>query len=355
MMGTEFHFRGKIPVAILGATGCVGQKLIQLLIAHPWFEITTLCASERSAGKLYGEVVNWLMPVPLPHEISRMTVQRCQPSPEVTLVFSGLDSSIAGEIETVFATAGKVVVSNSSSHRMDPDVPLLIAEVNPDQLQLVKSQRFEKGMIVTNPNCSVIGFAIALKPLMDQFGLESAHVTTMQAVSGAGFPGIASLDIIDNLIPYIRGEEEKVETEPLKIFGTLEGSRLLPSKMKISAQCNRIAVTDGHSASVAVKLKRTAEPDEIIKAWRTFQAEPQKLGLPMAPFHPIHYFEQEHYPQPKLHRELDKGMALSIGRLRRCPVMDFKFSILSHNTIRGAAGAAILNAELMVKKGLIYW
>lgn len=353
MISSDFHFRGKIPVAILGATGCVGQKFVQLLEHHPWFEIVALCASERSVGKTYAEAVNWLMPTPIPSHLAKMTVQSCQApfSHDCSIVFSGLDASVAGEIEAQFAQAGYPVVSNSRNHRMDPTVPLVIGEVNPSHLDLVKTQHYGKGYIVTNPNCSVIGLCVALKPLLDQFGVEAVHVVTLQAVSGAGYPGVASLDILDNVIPHIRGEEEKIEIEPLKIFGTLHEK----AKMTISAQCNRVPVTDGHTECVSLKLKKSASAEEIIQAWKQFKAEPQLLNLPTAPFQPIHYFKQENYPQPKLLRMLDKGMAISIGQLRPCPLFDYKFTLLSHNTIRGAVGAALLNAELLVSKGYIYW
>ena len=346
MMGSDFYFRDKIRVAILGATGCVGQKFVQMLDRHPWFEIVALCASDRSAGRPYGDVVNWLMSTPNPDSIAQMIVQPCQPSIDCQIAFSGLDSSVAGAIEAEFALAGYAVISNASHFRMDPTVPLVIGEVNPAHLEMVKAQKFDKGMIVTNPNCSVIGLTLALKPLMDRFGLQTVHATTLQSISGAGYPGVASLDILDNVIPYIQGEEEKVEQEPLKILG---------ASFSISAQCNRVAVTEGHMACVGVKLKKKGERVELIEAWRQFKGEPQLMQLPSAPFQPIHYFDQPHYPQPKLHRSLDKEMAVSIGRLRPCPVFDYKFTILSHNTMRGAVGSALLNAELLVKKGYIYW
>lgn len=358
MMSSDFQFRDKIPVAILGATGCVGQKFIQLLERHPWFEIVALAASERSFGKRYDEAVNWLMDTPIPYKIAGMQVQSCEAplKEECRIVFSGLDPSVAGQIETRFAEAGYVVVSNSRNHRMDPTVPLVVGEVNSDHLDLVKSQSFDKGMIVTNPNCSVIGLTIALKPLMDHFGIEAAHVVTMQAISGAGYPGVASLDILDNVIPFIRGEEEKIETEPLKILGRFnQGQGITEATMTIAAQCNRVPVTDGHTECVAVRLNKKASLEEIIQAWENFRGEPQELVLPSAPFKAIHYFNHSHYPQPKLHRLNDKGMAVSIGRLKKSTIFDFQFTLLSHNTIRGAAGAALLNAELLVKKGYVFW
>ena len=355
MMGSDFHFREKVPVGILGATGAVGQKFIQMLAHHPWFEIHALAASERSVGKTYREAVNWLMSTPLPSAIAEMSIQPCTPDLPCKVVFSGLDSSIAGETETRFAEAGYYVISNSKNHRMDADVPLLIPEVNASHLELLSVQPFAKGRIVTNPNCSAIGLTLALKPLLDHFGLEAVHVVTFQAISGAGFPGVSSLDILDNVIPYIDGEEDKLETEPCKILGTLVAGRIDFCPLKISAQCNRVPVQDGHLECVSVKFKQKVSKEQIIDAWKSLTSEAQAMALPTAPEHPIHYFEEAKYPQPKLHRLLDKGMAVSIGRLRECPLFDFKFVLLSHNTIRGAAGGAILNAELMLKKGHIFW
>lgn len=342
----------KIPVVILGATGMVGQKFVELLSDHPWFEIIGLAASERSQGKKYGEAMRWMMPSPLAPRIAAMPVEACTPSFPCSIVFSGLDSSVAGEIELAFAQKGYAVISNSRNHRMNPDVPLLIPEINDDHLSLVHAQKHAPGMIVTNPNCSVIGLATALKPIINQWGVEKAHVVTMQAISGAGYPGVPSFDILDNVIPFISGEEEKVETEPLKILGSLHNKGIVPYPMQISAQCNRVAVMDGHMACVSVKLKQKASAEEMIRAWREYRAAPQIMNLPMAPKSPLIYLEDEKHPQPKLHRHLDKGMVVSIGRLRPCSLYDWKFVILSHNTIRGAAGCAILNAELMISKRL---
>ncbi|WP_068466555.1 aspartate-semialdehyde dehydrogenase [Candidatus Protochlamydia phocaeensis] len=355
MISSDFYFRDKIPVAILGATGCIGQKIVQLLERHPWFQIVALCASERSAGKAYGEAVHWLMPTPLPPAIAQMTVQACEPNISCSLVFSALDASVAGEIEWRFAEAGFLVVSNSRNHRLNPQVPLVIGEVNADHLELAKKQPFAKGKIITNPNCSVIGLTLALKPLFDRFGLEAVHAVTLQAVSGAGYPGVGSLDILDNVIPFISGEEEKIEKEPLKILGKLSEQGIQEIPLKISAQCNRVAVTNGHLACLSVKLKQKASRQELIHAWNDFSGEPQQLQLPSAPFQPLHFFEEPTYPQPLLHRSLDKEMAVSIGQLRSCPLLDYKFTLLSHNTVRGAAGAALLNAELLVKKGWVFW
>lgn len=345
--------RQKIPVAILGATGSVGQRLVQLLANHPWFEIAALAASERSYGKLYSDAVNWLLPEPIPPKIAQMKVGLCYPDLPCSVVFSGLDSSVAGDVETAFAKAGYIVISNAKNHRMDPSVPLLIPEVNADHLQLVKKQGFGKGMIVTDPNCSVMGLVLALKPIVDAFGIEAVHVVTMQALSGAGYPGVASMDIFDNVIPFIQGEEEKIETEPLKILGRLGENGVIPADMSISAHCNRVAVSDGHLACVSIKLKAKASRSDLIAAWESFEGIPQKNKLPMAPERPLYYLDHQAHPQPKLHRHMDKGMSVAIGRLRSCPLFDYKFAILSHNTVRGAAGAAILNAELMVNQQLI--
>jgi len=341
----------KIPVGILGATGSVGQKFIELLAEHPWFEIAALAASERSAGKTYQEAVHWFMSKPLPTHIAALPVQPCEPNLPCRIVFSGLDASVAGEIETNFAKAGYIVISNSRNHRYDSDVPILVPEVNPEHLAVIGSQSYGKGAIITNPNCSATGLVVALKPLLDTFGLEAVSVVTMQAISGAGYPGVASLDIVDNVVPFIGGEEPKLESEPQKILGKLVNGHFEPAPFKVSASCNRVAVIDGHTECVAVKLGCKPQADEIIAAWRDFQGEPQRLKLPSAPEKPLCYFEENAYPQPKLHRQLGNGMTVSLGRLRECPILDYKFVVLSHNTVRGAAGGAILNAELFVAKG----
>jgi len=335
----------KIPVGILGATGMVGQKFVELLADHPWFEIAALAASERSCGKAYGQAMKWLMGVPLPEKIAEMVVSPCLPDLPCQLVFSGLDAEVAGEIEEQFAKAGYIVISNARNHRMHENVPLLIPEVNSEHLKLVESQPFGGGMIVTNPNCAAVGLCMALKPLVDLCGVEAVHVVTLQAVSGAGYPGVASFDILDNVIPFISGEEGKLESEPHKILGTFEGGRVTFNPIKISAQCNRVPVTNGHLECVSVKLKQKVSREEMLSAWEQFQG----LDLPTAPQRPIVYLHDEKHPQPKLHSHLGAGMAVSVGRLRPCPLFDWKFAILSHNTVRGAAGCAILNAELMVR------
>jgi aspartate-semialdehyde dehydrogenase len=341
----------KIPVAILGATGSVGQRFVEMLTNHPWFEIAALAASERSVGKPYRDAVNWLMPTALSPAIGDMVVRPCLPDLPCSLVFSGLDASVAGEIETSFAEAGYMVLSNARNHRMSHDVPLLVPEVNSDHLSLIHSQKFSKGKIITNPNCSTIGLVMALKPLLDAFGLEAVNVVTLQAISGAGYPGVASLDIMDNVIPFIKNEEHKIETETHKILGALQNGQIKHHDFKISAQCNRVPVSDGHLECVSVTLKTKAKPSDLIEAWRKYTSDAQTMQLPTAPKHPIYYFDEDAFPQPKRHRQLDKGMALSVGRLRECAIFDYKFAILSHNTIRGAAGCALLNAELLVKHG----
>lgn len=347
-------FEKKIPVAILGATGMVGQKFVELLASHPWFEIVAVAASERSQGKKYGEAMRWMMTTPLDTKIAEMIVESCQPTLPCRVVFSGLDSTVAGEIEQNFASKGYIVISNSRNHRMNPHVPLMIPEVNSEHLELLKNQVFPNGgMIVTNPNCSTIGIVTAIKPILDRWGVDQLNVVTLQAVSGAGYPGVASFDIIDNVIPFISGEEEKIAIESKKILGKLQNNQIELHKIQISATCNRVAVMDGHMACLSVKLNQSAEPEEIISAWNKFKGTPQLLNLPSAPENPIIYHTDEKHPQPKLHRHLQRGMAVSIGRLRKCPLFDWKFVILSHNTIRGAAGCAILNAELMVQKEII--
>ncbi len=341
----------KIKVGILGATGSVGQKFIELLSNHPWFKVCELAASDKSAGKKYSDAVNWIMQTPLLPELERKTVLKCVPTFESKIVFSALDASVAGTIEEQFAKAGYLVISNARNHRFGETVPLIIPEVNGEHLAMIEYQNFSRGAIVTNPNCSTIGLAMALKPLADSFGIEAVNVVTMQAVSGGGYPGIPSLDILDNVIPFIGGEEEKMELEPLKILGTLENSKVKFAEMKISAQCNRVSVIDGHTECVQVNLRKKTTSGEIIKVWNNFDADPQRLQLPSAPKSPIVYLDGDKYPQPRMHKNLGSGMSVSIGRLRKCSLFDYKFVILSHNTVRGAAGGTILIAELMKAKG----
>jgi aspartate-semialdehyde dehydrogenase len=341
--------KNKILTGVLGATGSVGQRFISLLENHPYFEVIEVAASDRSEGKKYSEAVSWIQSSTIPKNVSNLIVKNCNDGFESQVLFSALDAGVAGEFESLHAANGHYVISNSKNHRFSKGVPLLIPEVNPEHLNLLDKNK--RGGIITNPNCSAIGLVMALKPLFDNFGLEAVNVVTMQALSGAGYPGIASLDIIDNVIPFIGGEEEKIETEPLKILGTLHDNDIKPADFKMSAQVNRVNVIDGHLEAVQVKLKKKASREEIIESWNSFTSIPQKVHLPSAPLKPVYYFNEVNYPQPRLHRNIDKGMAVSIGRLRECSLFDYKFTILSHNTIRGAAGGAILTAELMKVKG----
>ncbi len=344
----------RIPVAILGATGSVGQRFIQLLERHPWFRVHEVIASDRSAGKTYGKATDWRLETLVPDDVTGITVKPLGVPLESRLLFSGLDSSVAGEAEDDYANRGCAVISNSRNHRMDADVPLLIPEINADHLAAVDLQREKRGgYIVTNPNCSVIGLAMALAPLERAFGIEAVHVTTMQAISGAGFAGVASYAILDNVIPYIGGgEEDKIEKEPLKILGKWDGA-FSDAPMKISAQVNRVPTIDGHLMTISVKLRENASLGEVRVAIESFEGEPQRLGLPFAPKHPLHYIDSPDRPQPRLDRDREHGMAVSIGRLRPCPILDLRMVALVHNTIRGAAGAAILNAELLQARGLL--
>ena len=345
----------KIPVAVLGATGSVGQRFAAMLAGHPWFEVAWLAASERSVGLPYREAVRWVQPMPLPESLAEMPLVPCAPEAlgECRLAFSALGYQVALEAEPAFAAAGVWVVSNARSHRMHPRVPLLVPEVNPDHIELAARQEFGSGRILTNPNCSTIGLTLALKPLVDAFGVEAVHVVTMQALSGAGLPGVPGMQVPDNLIPFIGGEEEKFENEAAKILGRLGDDGIAPYPMPISAHCNRVPVSDGHTECVSLRLGRRAQPEEVIEAWRSFAGEPQRLGLPSAPNPVIHYLTRQDAPQPRLHRDLGGGMAISVGRLRPCPLLDYRFVTLSHNTVRGAAGGSILVAELAVARGLL--
>jgi aspartate-semialdehyde dehydrogenase len=344
----------KTSVAILGATGLVGQRLVQLLDAHPWFDVRALAASDNSIGKRYADAVMWHLGSDMPAYARKMIVQPCEPKFDTPLVFSALPSDVAGEIENRFADAGALISSNASSHRMDADVPLVIPEVNAAHLELVRVQRAKrKGAIVCNPNCSTIHLTLALKPLADAFGLRRVIVTTMQALSGAGYPGVAALDILDNVIPFIGGEEAKLEAEPLKILGKVEGERTANADFKISAACNRVATSDGHMETVSIELIEKAPLDAVRRALAEFSAEPQALRLPTAPARPIIVRDEADRPQPRLDRDAEGGMATIVGRLRACSVLDYKFVLLGHNTIRGAAGGTLLNAEMLVAKGLL--
>jgi aspartate-semialdehyde dehydrogenase len=345
--------RQKIPCAVLGATGSVGQRMVSLLENHPWFEIIEVTASDRSTGRPYREATRWFQSSPIPSSVSDLEVLPSDGDLSARLVLSALDARVAEAIEGGLAAAGHLVVSNAKSHRMRSDVPLLVPEVNPDHLGLIKTQPYDGGAIITNPNCSTIGMVLALKPLHDAFGLETVQVVTLQAASGAGYPGVSSLDLIDNVVPFISGEEEKMEAETRKIFGRLDQDGLTDAEICISASCNRVPVIDGHTECISVKLRGRASVDQIIDAWRGFTAEPQRLGLPSAPTPAIVYDESETAPQPRLHRMAGNGMAATIGRLRPCPVLDFKFVVLSHNTIRGAAGGSLLAAELAIARQVV--
>jgi len=347
----------KVNVGILGATGMVGQRFIQLLENHPWFEITALAASERSAGKPYRDAIagRWKLDTPIPTKIAQIEVQECIPTLDCRLVFSAMDASIAGPLEESFARAGYVVSSNSRNHRMDDDVPLLIPEVNGDHLEIVeiqKKNRNFKGFIVTNPNCSTIGMVLALAPLHKEFTITKIMVTTLQALSGAGYPGVSSMDIIDNVLPFIGSEEMKMESEPQKILGKMENNRIAFADIEISASCNRVPVTDGHLESLNIALAKKPSLQAVIDTLTGFNPL-DGLDLPSSPSHPIVVREEDDRPQPRYDRNEGKGMACVVGRVRECPILDYKFSVLSHNTIRGAAGAAILNAEYMKGKGLL--
>src|SRR2546422_3575666 len=346
----------KTPVGILGATGIVGQRFVQMLEHHPWFEITWLGASDRSEGRLYAEAARWRMKSPIPTRIAGMRVSAAQPEDAPKIIFAALDAGIAAELEPRFAEAGCAVVSNSSALRMQADVPLVIPEVNGGHIKLLECEAWRRksgGFVVTNPNCSAIGLVLALAPLEQRFGLETVMAVTMQAVSGAGYPGVASLDILGNVIPYIAKEEEKMEEETQKLLGKLNGAGIIPAPFAMSAQCNRVAVEGGHTESVSVRLKKKAQSEEIIAAWNDFRAEPQQLHLPSAPAKPVIYLNSVDRPQPRLDVDSGGGMTTSVGRLRKCNVLDWKFTVLSHNTIRGAAGAALLNAELLKAKGYL--
>ena len=347
----------KIPVGILGATGTVGQRFIQLLHEHPWFEITWLAASDRSAGKLYPEAAKWNLPMRIPVNIAAMKVSAAAPdSSTPKLVFAALDATAAQQIEPAFAEAGHAVVSNSSAFRMAEDVPLIIPEVNGDHVPLIKMQKWYKkngGFMVTNPNCSAIGLVLALAPLYHRFGIDKIFVATMQAISGAGYPGVPSMDILGNVIPYIAKEEDKMEAETRKLLGSLNGSHVIDADLVLSAHCNRVAVEDGHTESVSLKLRKPATAEEIIDAWNEFRCLPQKLKLPTAPEQPLIYESAPDRPQPRLDRDRGRGMSAVCGRLRPCNIFDWKFTVLSHNTIRGAAGAAVLNGELLKAQGYL--
>jgi aspartate-semialdehyde dehydrogenase len=343
----------RVPVGVLGATGMVGQEFVSFLQNHPWFDLTWLGASDRSAGKPYHEATAWRLGGEVPAYVRDIVVSESKPANAPRLVFSAMDASVATEIEQAFATAGHIVVSNSRNHRMDNDVPLLVPEINAAHLSLIPHQqkiRGWKGQIVTNPNCSTVVLVMALAPLKP-FGIRRVMVTTMQAISGAGYPGVASMDINANVIPYIGGEEEKMERETQKILGHFIGDAVEPLAASVSASCNRVPVVDGHTLAVSVEFEKKPAPEDVLAAMRSWRGIPQKKGLPSAPPCPVIYMHQSDRPQPRRDVERENGMAVFVGRLRSCPVLDYKFIALGHNTVRGAAGAAVLNAELMQAEG----
>jgi aspartate-semialdehyde dehydrogenase len=349
----------RLKVGVLGATGMVGQQFVQSLEDHPWFELAAVAASDRSEGKCYGEVCRWRLSATMPASAFGLRVLPCRPDSfrGCRLILSALPGEVAGPVEEEFARAGFAVSSNASAHRCDPDVPLLVPEVNPEHLSLLEEQHRQrgwKGLLVTNPNCSAASLVIALKALLDRFGLEAVMVTTMQALSGAGYPGVPSLDSLDNVVPYIAGEEQKLESEPKRILGKLLQGRLEEATFSLSASCNRVAVRSGHLECVSVRLERKATSlTRVAEALKQFSALPQALGLPSAPRPPILLREEPDRPQPFLDRDEGHGMTVVVGRLRPCPVLEWKFTLLGHNLQRGAAGAALLNAELLLAKGYL--
>ncbi len=345
----------KIEVGVLGATGMVGQHFVKFLREHPWFELKWAGASDRSSGKKYRDATSWRLDGSMPENAAELMVDDCKPGNAPRLLFSAMDASVATEIEQAFAAAGHIVVSNSRNHRMEADVPLLVPEVNADHLKIVPQQqrrRGWKGQIVTNPNCSTVVLTMALAPLK-LFGIARVVVTTMQAISGAGYPGVASMDINANVIPFIGGEEEKMQQETQKILGDFRGDRIEPLAARVSAHCNRVPVVDGHTEAVSVELANKPSEADLLAAFRSFCGVPQQRKLPSAPAQPIQYMTDRDRPQPRRDAGRDRGMAAFIGRLRPCPVLDWKFVALGHNTIRGAAGAAVLNAELMYSEGFL--
>jgi len=342
---------------VLGATGIVGQRLVKLLSEHPWFELTEVAASERSSGKTYAEAVRWHLETTIPTTARNLLVKGAEPTLKCDFVFSALDSSVAGPVEEDFARAGYPVVSNSRNHRTDADVPLLIPEVNASHLDAIpvqqKNRGYDTGFIVTNPNCSTAGLVLVLKPLADAFGLERIFVVTLQAISGAGYPGVASMDIQGNVVPFISGEEEKMEAEPQKLLGKWDGTRFVEAGLGISAHCNRVAVLDGHLECVSLGLKKIASLAEVREALQTFEVDEELASLPTALRHPVVVVDDENRPQPRRDVDAGQGMAAVVGRIRECPLHDVKLTLLSHNLVRGAAGAALLNAELLAARGFL--
>lgn len=355
------HIQTRIPVAVLGATGMVGQRFIELLQGHPWFELVALAASEQREGHAYADVAKWrLSGSEMPASVASLPVVSCKPEAlptDVKIVFSALPAEVAGEIEASFARAGMAVFSNAKNYRMQNDVPLLIPEVNADHAAVIVQQRKQRGWtgcIVTNANCSATPLVMALKPLQQAFGVRKVMVTTLQAISGAGYPGLPSYDILDNAIPYIGGEEEKVESETRKMLGTWEEGRgFTDAPIVVSAQCNRVATREGHLECASIELGYDVKAEEIIAAWESYAPEPQLRKLPSAPAQVLVYRNEPDRPQTLLDRDRGHGMTITLGRLRRCPILSYKFVLLGHNTIRGAAGGSILNAELYVSKGFV--
>jgi len=347
----------KIPVAVLGATGAVGQRFVSLLADHPWFEIASVTGSERSQGQPYGEAVKWLLPGEIPPAVREMVIERTDAvPPEIQLVFSALPSRVALEAEPELASRGYLICSNASAHRMGPDIPLLIPEINADHLALIDHQRAQRGwpgFIVASPNCASTAIVFPLKAMDDAFGLSQVHAVTMQAISGAGYPGVSSLEITDNVIPFIPGEESKLEQESRKMLGDLSAGTIEPGNFQVSAQVNRVPVLDGHLVALSVGLRNAADLKDITHALDTFEASESISGLPSAPGHPLLLRAEEDRPQPRLDREAENGMAVSVGRVQSCSVLDYKMISLVHNTVRGAAGGAVLNAELLVKQGFV--
>jgi len=343
--------RRKIPVAVLGGTGTVGQRFVQLLEGHPWFEIIEILASDQSAGRSYAEAVGsrWKLTTRIPADVAKLRVRAPGDKLQGRVLFSALDASVAGEIEHEYASRGHLVSSNARNHRMDPGVPLAIPEVNRDHLKLLDLQPYKNGGgLVTNPNCSTIVIAIALAPLHQAFGVDAAIVTTFQATSGAGYPGVPSLDILGNVVPFISGEEEKIESETQKILGRIGPKGIAHAEFPVSALCHRVAVLDGHQMAISLRLKTRVSKKRILDAWEGFRPL-RKLNLPSAPDQPIEARPENDRPQPRLDADRAGGMGITVGRLRPCPVLEWKFEAVGHNTIRGAAGAAILNAEILVR------
>jgi aspartate-semialdehyde dehydrogenase len=346
----------RLPVAILGATGTVGQRFIQLLEGHPLFEVAALTGSARSAGQRYADVCRWVLDTPIPAAVRDMQVLEAEADFEPLLAFSALPSNVAGPIEERLAAAGHVVCSNASNHRMAEDVPLLIPEVNPDHLQLIDVQRRRRGWsgaIITNPNCTSTPATVVLRPLIDAFGVKRLAMVSMQALSGAGYPGVPSYDSVENVVPYIGGEEPKVETEPQKMLGVLRNDTVVPASFVTSAQCNRVPVLEGHLICMSIEFENRPDPDTLVACLRNFRALPQELNLPSAPAEPIVVRDEPDRPQPRRDRDMGKGMATVVGRVRECSLFDYKLVALSHNTIRGAAGGSVLNAELMHAQGYL--